>query len=177
MSRIISMKPKKNYVNNKQLYEVMKVYHAAVQESKLNGTVPPRVPNYVGEALLMIATRLSHKSNFGGYSYREEMISDGIENSLMYINNFDPAKSANPFAYFTQIIRFSFIRRIEKEKKQHYIKIKNLQNCYLMDEIDGTDQRSSESNEITDDFVRSFEKNLTDKKKASKNAVTKLFKE
>jgi len=171
------MKMKKNYVNNKQLYEAMKVYHAAVQISKLEGTPPPRVPNYVGECLLLIATRLSNKANFSGYSYKEEMVSDGIENSLMYINNFDPAKSANPFAYFTQIIRFSFIRRIEKEKKQHYIKIKNLQNFYLMDEIDGTDHRSTEANEITDDFVRSFEKSLTDKKKASKNAVTKLFSE
>ena len=50
------------------------------------------------------------------------MISDGIENCLQYIHNFNPEKSNNPFAYFTQIIYYAFIRRIQKEKKQAHVK-------------------------------------------------------
>ena len=52
------------------------------------------------------------------------MICDGIENCVQYINNFDPAKSSNPFAYFTQIIYYAFLRRISKEKRQLEIKNK-----------------------------------------------------
>lgn len=169
------MKVKKNYVNNKQLYEIMKDYFEKVQVAKAAGTELPRVPNYVGECLLLISQRLANKPNFNGYSYKEEMISDGIENSLMYINNFDPNKSTNPFAYFTQIIKFSFIRRIEKEKKQHYIKIKNLQNYNIVDELDGVDNKKTEVNDITDEFVKNFEKALTNKKKESKVGLNKFF--
>ena len=56
--------------------------------------------------------------------FRDDMISDGIENCVQYIHNFDPAKSKNPFAYFTQIIHYAFLRRIQKEKKQLDIKNK-----------------------------------------------------
>jgi hypothetical protein len=59
--------------------------------------------------------------------FRDEMISDGIENCLQYIHNFDPEKSSNPFAYFTQVIYFAFLRRIAKEKKQLEIKTKILE--------------------------------------------------
>lgn len=169
------MKVKRNYVNNRQLFEVMKVYVAEVNEAKKNDQSPPLVPKYVGECLLLISQRLANKPNFSGYSYREEMISDGIENSLMYIDNFDPNKSNNPFAYFTQIIKFSFIRRIEKEKKQHYIKIKNLQNFNITDELDGVDNKKTELNEITEEFVKNFEKNLSNKKKNNKNGLNKFF--
>ncbi len=54
------------------------------------------------------------------------MISDGIENCLQYIDRFNPEKSSNPFAYFTQIIYYAFVRRIQKEKKQQMIKEKIL---------------------------------------------------
>lgn len=169
------MKAKRNYVNNRQLFEVMKIYVSQVNQAKEDNKPPPLVPNYVGECLLLISTRLASKPNFSGYSYREEMISDGIENSLMYIDNFDPNKSKNPFAYFTQIIKFSFIRRIEREKKQHYIKIKNLENFNITDELRGIDNKKTEMNEITEEFVKNFEKNLTNKKKNNKNGLNKFF--
>ena len=86
----------------------------------LNKPVPP-VSNYLGECFLKIANHLSYRPNFINYTYRDDMISDGIENCLQYIHNFDPEKSKNPFAYFTQIIYYAFIRRIQKEKKQTHI--------------------------------------------------------
>lgn len=169
-------KVKTNYVNNKQLYEVMKTYHAGVQEAKGREEPLPRVPEYVGQCLLLIATRLATKPNFYNYSYIDEMISDGIETALLYINNFDPQKSQNPFAYFTQIIRFSFIRRIEKEKKQQYIKIKNLQNFDMLEEISGSSVKV-EVNQQTDDFVRRFEEGLTKKRKDANTGITKFLTE
>lgn len=111
-----------HYVDNKEFLAAIIVMRAKVEEAKSKGLPKPIVSNYIGECILKIATHLSYKPNFINYSYREEMISDGIENCLQYIDNFDPSKSNNPFAYFTQIIYYAFLRRIAKEKKQTYIK-------------------------------------------------------
>jgi hypothetical protein len=119
--------PKKkteHYVNNKQLLEALIVYRTKVAEAKEKEMPKPRITNYLGECFLKIATHLSYKPNFVNYMFREDMISDGIENCVQYIHNFDPAKSSNPFAYFTQIIHYAFLRRIQKEKKQLEIKTK-----------------------------------------------------
>jgi len=88
----------------------------------------PPVSNYIGECFLKIATHLSYRPNFINYTYRDDMISDGIENCLQYVHNFNPEKSNNPFAYFTQIIYYAFLRRIAKEKKQTHVKNKIIQN-------------------------------------------------
>jgi hypothetical protein len=98
-----------------------------VAEAESKGLPSPVIPNYLGECVLKIATHLSYKPNFVNYSYREEMISDGVENCIQYMSNFDPDKSSNPFSYFTQVIWFAFLRRIAKEKKQTYIKGKLIQ--------------------------------------------------
>jgi len=111
-----------HYVDNKLLFQEMRKYKEAVNQSKEEGTERPRVPNYIGECIMKIAQHLSYKPNFINYTYKEEMISDGIENCLLYIDNFNPEKSSNPFAYFTQIIYYAFIRRIQKEKKQTHVK-------------------------------------------------------
>ena len=106
------------YVNNKELLEAMTSYRERVIYAKEHDKPKPRVSNYVGDCFLKIATHLSYKPNFVNYPFREDMICDGIENCLQYIDNFDPEKSKNPFAYFTQIIYYAFLRRIQKEKKQ-----------------------------------------------------------
>ena len=114
------------YVNNKELLEAMTSYRERVIYAKEHDKPKPRVSNYVGDCFLKIATHLSYKPNFVNYPFREDMICDGIENCLQYIDNFDPEKSKNPFAYFTQIIYYAFRRRIQKEKKQLEIKQKIL---------------------------------------------------
>lgn len=116
----------KHYVNNADFLKAIIEYKQNVVEAQQANTTTPQIPNFIGECVLSIAQRLSFKPNFVGYSFRDEMISDGIENCLMYFNNFNPEKSSNPFAYFTQIIWFAFIRRIQKEKKQTLIKGKIL---------------------------------------------------
>lgn len=117
-----------HYVNNAEMLESIKRYKADLKEARANGQEDPRIPEYLGECILKIATRLSHKHNFINYSYRDDMILDGIENCIQCMNSFDPEKSSNPFSYFTQVIYFAFLRRIAKEKKQSYIKGKLIQD-------------------------------------------------
>ena len=134
----MSRRNTEHYVSNKEFLEALIVYKRKVNNSKelyfeKHGRYPPknthwegkpRIPNYIGECFLKIATHVSYKPNFVNYMFREDMISDGIENSVQYIDNFDPEKSENPFAYFTQIIIYAFLRRIQREKRQLEIKTK-----------------------------------------------------
>ena len=117
-------KKSEHYVNNKELLEALIVYREKVAIAKEKDLPKPRITNYLGSCFLKIATHLSYKPNFVNYMFRDDMISDGIENCVQYIHNFDPEKSRNPFAYFTQIIQYAFLRRIQKEKKQLDIKNK-----------------------------------------------------
>jgi DNA-directed RNA polymerase specialized sigma subunit len=113
---------KEHYVNNKDFLAAMTEYRKLVQEAKKKGVQKPPVTDYIGECFLKIANHLSYRPNFINYTFRDDMISDGIENCLQYLDNFNPETSNNPFAYFTQIIYYAFIRRIQKEKKQITIK-------------------------------------------------------
>ena len=115
-----------HYVNNKEFLEAIIQRKELLKEAEETGAPTPQISNYLGECILKIANHLSYRPNFINYTYREEMISDGIENCLQYIDKFDPAKSKNPFAYFTQIIYYAFLRRIQKEKRQLEIKNKIL---------------------------------------------------
>ena len=117
-------KRSEHYVNNKEFLTAIVEYKVAVRLAAERGQPKPRITNYLGECFLKIATHLSYKPNFVNYMFKDDMICDGIENCVQYINNFDPEKSSNPFAYFTQIIHYAFLRRIQKEKKQLEIKTK-----------------------------------------------------
>ena len=117
-----------HYVNNQDFLQALIEHKEKVAQAELNGEPKPILSNYIGECILKIATHLSYKPNFINYSYRDDMILDGIENCIQYIDNFDPTKSSNPFSYFTQIIYYAFLRRIAKEKKQTYIKGMMIQN-------------------------------------------------
>jgi hypothetical protein len=133
-------KENRHYVNNKEFLAAMTEYREERLAAEAAGEPKPRVSNYIGECFVKIANHLAYKSNFVNYTFREEMILDGIENCITYINNFDPAKSKNPFAYFTQITYYAFLRRIQKEKKQIDTKNKYIQSLDLhsmMEELGG----------------------------------------
>jgi hypothetical protein len=120
-----------NYINNAEFLAAIKEYKLKIKEAEEAGFPKPQIPNYLGECILKIATHLSYKPNFINYSYKDDMILDGIENCINYFDNFDPDKSSNPFAYFTQIIYYAFLRRISKEKKHSYIKNKLIQDMHF----------------------------------------------
>ena len=131
-----------HYIDNKEFHQAMIEWKELCKEAEEAGEEKPPVTNYIGECFLKIANGLSYRPNFINYSYRSEMVSDGIENCLQYIHNFDPEKSKNPFAYFTQIIYYAFLRRIQKEKKQAHIKNKMIEKqqyeTYTTNEGDDT---------------------------------------
>lgn len=176
-----------NYIDNKTFYEAIKQYKQTVREAEQQNKAKPILPNYLGECILLIANRLATKPNFINYSYRDEMIADGIENCIMYIDNFDPDKSTNPFAYFTQIIYFAFLRRIQKEKKHLYIKHQVYKNSAISEELfdlqdgdmfDGGPTNNMFENEKMSDFIKSFEDNLEKKRKpAEKTGIDKFVEE
>lgn len=176
-----------NYIDNKTFYEAIKQYKQTVREADQQNKAKPILPNYLGECILLIANRLATKPNFINYSYRDEMIADGIENCIMYIDNFDPDKSTNPFAYFTQIIYFAFLRRIQKEKKHLYIKHQVYKNSAISEELfdlqdgdmfDGGPTNNMFENEKMSDFIKSFEDNLEKKRKpAEKIGIDKFIEE
>ena len=144
-------KRSEHYVNNKEFLAALIAYRESVDLAKLRGEPKPRITNYLGECFLKIATHLSYKPNFVNYMFKDDMICDGIENCVQYINNFNPEKSSNPFAYFTQIIHYAFLRRIQKEKKQLEIRQKIIERSgydevFVADESD----KSSEYNSIKD---------------------------
>jgi hypothetical protein len=116
----LTKKNKPHYVDNKKFLQAMIDWKLTCEES--DEQLP--VTNYIGECFLKIATHLSYRPNFINYTYRDEMIADGIENCLQYVSNFNAEKSKNPFAYFTQIIYYAFLRRIAKEKKQTHVRNK-----------------------------------------------------
>ena len=122
-----------HYVDNKKFHQAMIEWKEKCKDAEEAGDDIPKISDYIGECFLKIANGLSYRPNFINYTYRQEMISDGIENCLQYIHNFNPDKSKNPFAYFTQIIYYAFVRRIQKEKKQVIIKQKLIHENNLDD--------------------------------------------
>jgi len=135
-------KLKPHYVDNKKFLSAMVEHRLKCQKAEDKKRKPPEVTNYIGECFLKIANHLSYRPNFINYTYRDDMISDGIENCLQYMRNFNPEKSNNPFAYFTQIIYYAFIRRIQKEKKQQDVKAKLIANSgseMMLDTLVGDD--------------------------------------
>ena len=147
---------KLHYVDNAKFLEAMIEYKAEYDNAVKKGKELPQISEYLGSVFLKIAQRLSFRPNFINYAFKNDMISDGIENCLQYVKNFNPEKSNNPFAYFTQIIYYAFIRRIQKEKKQQVIKRKLI----LKSGIDMTTTNSGDDKEYQDAYIDYLQKNM-----------------
>ena len=172
-------KKNEHYVDNSKFLEAMREYKILCEDAKKNDKEKPLVTNYIGGCFLKIANHLSYRPNFINYTYRDDMISDGIENCLQYLDNFDPEKSKNPFAYFTQIIYYAFIRRIQKEKKQVEIKQKLLHDSNFDDLALQPQDDTAYTNQFTE-FLRNNqtvdEKPVEKKDKKRRNLKCKLYK-
>lgn len=169
-----------HYVDNTRFLAEIKSYRNACSRAKRDKQPTPTLPDYIGECFLKIATHLSYKPNFVAYTFREDMISDGIENCLVYFHNFNPNKSSNPFGYFTQIIYYAFIRRIQKERKHTYIKYKAIEQAILtgglftQSENGGKIQSDTTMLEFDNvkDFVIKYENYTEGRKKRRREAKT-----
>src|SRR5210317_1866638 len=149
-------KKSEHYVNNAEFLEAMKAYKKAVNKAIKEKQEKPPVTDYIGSCFLKIANHLSYRPNFINYTFRDDMISDGIENCLQYLKNFNPKKSNNPFSYFTQIIYYAFIRRIQKEKKQTNIKYRMIEQANI-DEF--TTLPGDTNNDYKNQFLEFLRKN------------------
>lgn len=165
----------KNYINNSDLFDAMVEYQKKCREAEDSGSEKPDVPSYIGEAIWKIASRLSTKPQFSGYSFKEDMVMDGVENVLRYMHNFNPEKTQNPFAYFTQIIWYAFLRRIAKEKKELYIQYKSSQEMISSGgtyEGDLTSHLNTNADYI-DSFIEDYEAKIERDKSKNKDKEVK----
>ena len=161
---------KEHYVNNKEFLAAMTAYRKGVRKAEREKKDKPPVTDYIGTCFLKIANHLSYRPNFINYTFRDDMVSDGIENCLQYLDNFNPAKSSNPFAYFTQIIYYAFIRRIQKEKKQTTIK-----HRLIMDSnYDDVALQPGDDAEFKNQFREFLQKNLNMEDSVPKKVVKKV---
>lgn len=174
---------KVHYVDNQKFYQEILNHKKKVTEAREKGLEDPKLPNYIGECIWKIASKLANKPCFINYSYRDEMISDGIENCILYFNDYNPDIGKNPFAYFTQVIYFAFLRRINKEEKNRYIIYKNFQETIVNNGHAGFLVDSDDNHLLTvnlydniNDFLERFEKKEAVKKEKRKNAKEGLIK-
>lgn len=172
-----------HYVDDAKLYEAMVQYKLKLKENESKGLDKPRVSEYIGSCILLIAKRLSTRPQFINYSYRDEMIGDGVVNCINYIDNFNHEKYKKPFAYFTQIIYYAFIHRIQKEKKHLYVRQKTLQNAYLNGLLNDYQESDGDSygtvidldSDYMANLVEDFEKKLAAKKQKAKSKEADIF--
>jgi len=163
VKQVAKRKPKNDYINNIELYNAIIDHYNDIELALLHNKPQPRLPNYIGEAVLLICNNLMKSPNFCNYSYKDEMIGDGIENCIRSFYRFDPAKSMNPFAYFTQIAYFAAVRRLKAEKKQKEIKAEIVKNSGILDSMDSIQQGSDDA-EYTNtylDFLKEHVDNVT----------------
>jgi len=180
-TKMTERKKKPYYVDNKLFLQAMIEFRESVAHAEENKLQRPIVPMYIADCIMKIATHLSYKPNFVNYSFREEMICDGIENALQYIDNFNPEKSKNPFAYFTQIIYYAFLRRIQKEKKYLYTKYKATEHANIFGEVSDRQEHDNGSqynddvkySEWTEEYMAEFIENFEDNKRRKKKKRVK----
>lgn len=176
------------YVDNEKFLVAMIEFKADVARAEKDGKAKPQIPFYIADSIMKIATNLSFKYHWSKYPFREDMVSDGVENCIRYIDNFDPQYSNNPFSYFTTIITYAFYRRIDKEKTHLYTKYKTAQHVNIIDETSDKQDHDSDSDfndeikhseyseQNMNDFIQKFEQSKKEKLERRKKAKkAKLF--
>jgi hypothetical protein len=167
-----------HYVDNKKFYQAFVDYHEKRDKALAEGKISPRLPDYIGECFMKIAEKFSHHMNFINYPYRQEMISDAIENCVLYAHVFDPKRGKNPFAYFSQVTWNAYIRRINRENKNKYVTYKSHQNQMIMAGIDSSSSHGGDHQHHQQDlydnintFIEDYERKAKDKRAEKKKRL------
>lgn len=172
---------REHYVDNRAFLKALIQYRRDCWRAKRRGRSNPQIPEYIGECFLRIATHLSYKPNFINYTFREDMISDGVENCLLYMHNFNPRKSRNPFGYFTSVIYYAFLRRIQRERKHTYLKYKLIEQAIIMGDTQSSPDESNSfhvdaellSFENVQEFIQRFDAYTSKRRERRKVSNTK----
>jgi len=168
------------YVNNKKLLQ-----HLIDYKERKRHNPNAQIDDYIAHSIMEIASKFASRPNFSGYTFREDMVSDAIENVIRYIDNFDPEKSHNPFAYITQICHYAFLRKIKEEKTQTYVRFKSIQKHFFEDNLadiqnidhseEGTDfSMSNPLYENMQEFIDGFEVEMHESKRKSREYNRKM---
>lgn len=179
-----SSNPKSHYLDNKEFARAVVEYSQHVKLAKESEQEIPVVTDYIARCFLRMAEGLSHRPNFAGYSYRDEMVMDGVMSCLKAVTNFNPEATTrsglpNAFGYFTQIMFFAFLQRIAKEKKQQDVKMKLLHNLDVTDLVtmDGFDGSSGIERSFIDEVRMKFDSPVDKPKKLKKVSEIRTFQE
>lgn len=160
-------KRKRNYINGPDLCDAIEKYQKEYKAAIEAGETPPQISKYIGECFFKIATNLAKKRNFSSYSYIDDMILDGVERCVKYINTFNPEKTRNAFAYFTRTIHNSFLNRIKIERKELYYKYKMMLDqvhCNMLYEGDTEGVYNKINLEYVEEYIRNYDE-LEEKRK------------
>lgn len=133
----VSAKPKEHYIDNVKFTQAATEYSRLYNECVAAGLPKPKLSNYCGECIILLANKISNMNCFNGYSFKDEMISDGIEVVLRYFHKFNPEaiskktgkKTAGAHAYFTMFIYNAMRNRIKIEKLEMFIRQKYIAQC------------------------------------------------
>lgn len=174
----------RHYVDKQKFYEALVERKAEVDEAIENDLDKPQPSDYIGECIMAICNNLAKKYQFSGYHFKDEMIADAIYHCIRYIDSFNIEKSDNPFSYFTQAAYYQFIKRIQMEKQQLYIRCKSTMRSAVFSETAEADEFKNDKHvhdnmemdtEFMDSFIDEYERKDKEKRKKAKD--TKLKKE
>ena len=118
-----------HYVNNREFTLALDEYSRKCKEAENSGKQKPQMNNYLGECIMKMSYRLANSPRFRNYSFRDEMIHNGILAAVKYAHRFDGDRFDNGFAYVTQILFSHFIITIKNEKKKYETNLKLIQEA------------------------------------------------
>ena len=116
-----------HYVNNREFTLALDKYSRECKQAEADGKIKPRMNSYLGDCIMKMSYRLANSPRFSGYSFKDEMIHNGILAAVKYANRFNGDKFDNGFAYVTQILFSHFIITIKNEKKKYETNLKLIQ--------------------------------------------------
>ena len=81
-----------------------------------------KITNNLARMFIKLCERYATRSNWGGYTYNDEMRSQALLQLSQIGLQFDESKSQNPFAYYTAAITNSFTRVLNIEKRNQNLR-------------------------------------------------------
>tara|TARA_B100000287_G_scaffold160914_1_gene151801 strand:+ start:2558 stop:3097 length:540 start_codon:yes stop_codon:yes gene_type:complete len=173
------------FVDNEKFYSEMVAWKEKLYQNQAQGMSNPRpdIPEYIGECIWKIASRFATKPNWRN-AYTDDMVGDAVEECIKYLDRFNEKKSTNPFSYFTQVVYYSFLRRISKEKRYLYVKYKVIMNSEVSDFFEGAENQVEFNKEEllskfqANEYIEYYENNVkpSNKKKKKKKSVETIEK-
>ena len=159
-----------HYVNNREFTLALDDYSRACKKAEEEGKTKPQMNNYLGGCIMKMSNRLANSPRFSGYSYKEEMIHNGILAAVKYAHRFNGDKFDNGFAYVTQILFSHFIITIKNEKKKYETNLKLIQEAEVgvMGNSEFSALADSHARGIADQKLQDLENNRLEKEKDGK---------